>query len=221
MKIIPSTLIKIIMAIILLISLFFVSTIVLSTTSSAAETTTVRVDPSYVDTTLYDIISISVIIENVENMSGYQFKLNWNSSILKCTQWNYTSSTWIEDPSVPPYTEFFVGRNNITDMPDGTTEYWNVVVDTGGAPVLGTFTVATISFNYTNIGETSLDLSDTVLGDQLGTPIPHNVVDGVVIPEFLSFLILPLFMIATLLAVLVYRRKNVKHNCMEAWETRV
>ena len=32
--------------------------------------------------------------------------------------------------------------------------------------------------------------------------------DNIIIPEFPSFLILPLFMIATLLAVIVYRRKH-------------
>jgi hypothetical protein len=36
-----------------------------------------------------------------------------------------------------------------------------------------------------------------------------TTVDVVIIPEFPSFLILPLFMIATLLAVIVYRKKNM------------
>jgi len=36
----------------------------------------------------------------------------------------------------------------------------------------------------------------------------HSTQEVIVIPEFPSFLILPLFMIATLLAVIAYRRKH-------------
>lgn len=41
---------------------------------------------------------------------------------------------------------------------------------------------------------------------------PHSIHEIVIIPEFSPFLILPLFMIATLLAVTVYRRKHTKHT---------
>jgi len=37
----------------------------------------------------------------------------------------------------------------------------------------------------------------------------HSTQEVIVAPEFPSFLILPMFMIATLLAILVYRRKHV------------
>ena len=43
---------------------------------------------------------------------------------------------------------------------------------------------------------------------------PHSIHEIVVIPEFPSFLILPLFMIATLLAVIVYKRKHQTRNKM-------
>jgi len=37
---------------------------------------------------------------------------------------------------------------------------------------------------------------------------PHSIREIDIIPEFPSFLILPLFMIATLLAVIIYKRKH-------------
>jgi len=46
----------------------------------------------------------------------------------------------------------------------------------------------------------------------LGFSYNHSTQEVIVIPEFPSFLILPLFMIATLLAVLVYRRKHSKQS---------
>jgi len=42
--------------------------------------------------------------------------------------------------------------------------------------------------------------------------IDHHSFISVIIPEFPSFLILPLFMIATLLAVIVYRRRKVRYE---------
>ena len=64
----------------------------------------------------------------------------------------------------------------------------------------------------------------TIPGQSEGTYVRYNITaydnaenlavkegegqDYTVIPEFPSFLILPLFMVATLLAVIVYRRKH-------------
>ena len=38
----------------------------------------------------------------------------------------------------------------------------------------------------------------------------HSTEQVIIVPEFLSILILPLFMIATLLAVILYRRKQME-----------
>ena len=152
-----------------------------STTPSAYGIATVRVDPPDISATLYDTVSINIAIDNVESMYGYEFKLYWNTSILQCTQWNYTTKTWIQDPSTPPWpsSSVFVALHKIDDMPDGRTRYWIVLTALSPAsPVSGSFTVATLSFNVTGVGETSLDLSDTVLGNQIGIPISHNIADG-------------------------------------------
>jgi len=42
---------------------------------------------------------------------------------------------------------------------------------------------------------------------------PHSTQEIIIVPEFPSFLILPLFMIVTLLAVIVYRRKHSMYLC--------
>jgi len=154
----------------LITAAFFVC--VTSTTTQANPKAIIRVDPKDVSVNLYDTVFISVVIENVENMFGYEFKLYWNTSILECTQWN----------STPPYSPFFEAVNNITDMPDGTSRYWIVLTSTSWIPpdggISGTFTVVTLKFNVTGAGQTSLDLSDTVLGDPFGISIAHAVQDG-------------------------------------------
>lgn len=139
---------------------------------------------------LGETFSISVKIENVARMSGYEFRLLWNRSILSCTQWNYTAgNTWKKDPetqqlmtpSTPPSAWaglVFQSPNNIDIAIDGRQRYWVAVASMGGTEISGDFTIATFNFNATGSGETLLDLSDTDIGNNQGDHLPHVVIDG-------------------------------------------
>lgn len=159
------------------------------TTPSVHATTNVRVSPSNISANLYSNVSVSVVIENVANMYGYQFKLYWNASILQSNQWDYTKGKWIpgQDPSTPPPqwgSNVYLGVDNITNMPDGTSRYW-ISLTAGQAqnPVSGTFTVATLNFKAVGAGTTLLDFPQadpraSLLGDANGVKIPHATYDG-------------------------------------------
>jgi parallel beta-helix repeat protein len=155
---------------------------------SSAAIARIYVSPPEVRANLNSNVTINIVIENVVNMAGYEIKLYWDTSTLQSNQWNYTSKTWIQNPSTPPYSsgQFETLVNNITNMLDGRSRYWISLTSkppTYGDPlpsVSGTFTVVKLNFKVISLSETLLDLADTVLGDptNLYQSIPHSVADG-------------------------------------------
>jgi len=149
----------------------------------------IYVNPPEARANLNSSVTVNIVIENVVNMAGYEIKLYWNTATLQSTQWNYTSKTWIQNPSTPPYSsgQFETLVNDITDMLDGRSRYWISLTSkppTYGDPlpsVSGTFTVVKLNFKVISLSETLLDLADTVLGDpaNLYQSIPHSVADGI------------------------------------------
>jgi PKD repeat protein len=73
-----------------------------------------------------------------------------------------------------------VGKQEITDIPDGRSRYILILAaqSPGANPVSGTFSVATLNFKVIGIGQTALDLYNTLIGDEYANPIPHTAVDG-------------------------------------------
>ncbi len=144
-----------------------------------------RIDVSPPDArgNINDALTFNVAIENVANMGGYEFKLYWNTSILTCTQWNYTSKRWITDASTPPYTSYFTAVNNITTLPDGRSRLWIALGSLSLPPEKsGSFSVAMISLKIIAAGQTLLDLQDTLLSNpyNINDGIPHIASDGFV-----------------------------------------
>jgi hypothetical protein len=72
------------------------------------------------------------------------------------------------------------------------------MINSTGEYLIGNYNVEASYETYSNNTEV------TMTGNQIVT----LRLEGFVVPEFPSFLILPLFMIATLLAVIVYKRKH-------------
>jgi len=149
---------------------------------SATATTYLRVNPSNVSANLLSSFSISIVIENVTDMAGYELRLLWDTSILNCTQWNYSSNAWVTDPSTPPWTNFFEGKKNVTVMNDGKTRFWLSVNYGMFEPKTGTYVIATLSFKAVGIGSTILSMSQTesVVGDYFGNTIPITIIEGFV-----------------------------------------
>ena len=151
----------------------------------------IAVSPPDVRANVNGLFPINITISNVVGMAGYEFRFNWNTSILTSTQWNYTSKTWIQNPSTPtPYANFTIALNNITVMSNGLSRFWLVVYSLPqhqlSLPpgISGAFTVAKLQFKMIATGQSLLDLSNTVLSDPSGNAIGHSNSDGMVTTAF-------------------------------------
>lgn len=127
---------------------------------------------------LYSTFNVSIRIENVVDMAGYEFRLYWNTSILNCTQWNYTSKAFVTDPSTPPWTNYFTAVKNVTVLNNGKTRFWLSVNYGMFEPKTGTYVIATLNFKVVGIGSTVLSLpeAESVVGDYFGNTIPINII---------------------------------------------
>ena len=115
--------------------------------------------------------------------------------ISNSTVSDFVAPIWIEHPEV-----IFLEFNVIGA--EGSTGFCRVSFPT--AMMNGTYHV---TVNGTEIPYTLLSCSDTN-DTYLHFTYTHSTETVIITPEFPSFIILPLFMIAPLLAVIVYRRKR-------------
>jgi hypothetical protein len=172
----------------------------------------VGVGPPAISASLGGNFTVDVKVTNVKNLYTYQFKLSWEPSILNVT--NVTEGPFLnaEGTFSTAFTE------EIWNEPDpfGVSGYVYVACTLLGEPATaaasGSGNLATIEFFAKEEGNTSLNLHDTMLINPFTEEMPHGTEDGyIIIPEFPSLVILPIFMIATL-AVIVCRRRLRKGN---------
>jgi len=171
-----------------ILPIFFVST-------AEGATTIVSMDPSsYTAEDIGVTMQINITLQDVTDLAGFEFKLAYDTTILTATEIEYGG---------------IFGEN-----------YWpliNVIYDEEGwlgfscmqmfgeDPVDGSGLLVTIGFTSDSEGTTVLDLYETKLGNSTGDPITHDVIDGsvTVIPEFPVAVIVPLFLIATLVVIIL------------------
>lgn len=130
-----------------------------------ASSTTLFVNPSsIVNTSLTpgEIFTIDINIDNVANLYGYEFKLSYDADILKATE---IVSSFFDEP-------IFVAKNET-----GAGVVW-FSITTLSEPKSGSGTLATITFEVREIGESTLDLYDTKLVDHNAALVVHNIEDG-------------------------------------------
>jgi hypothetical protein len=134
-----------------------------------ASTTRLYVDPpSIVDVSLQPSknFSVSVKLDNVNNLYGVEFKFYWDTSILDMQRVILTL----------PWTQFFIGKNETNE---DLGSYWLCVTAIPPSNAYsGNATLVKFTFKVTGEGSTTLDLADTVLGDFFAEPIEHEVGDG-------------------------------------------
>ena len=151
----------------------------------------------------------NITVSNVNDLYGWQVSLYYPSSILNGTQ-------VVEGPFLKAEvssTYFLI--SNFTNNYNATYG-WILVTCTclGNVPgVSGSGTLATVTFNTVGTGSAVLhiDKTGTQLEDSNENLLPFATVDGEVsvVPEFPSLAILPLFMIATLVSLIAFRKWKV------------
>ena len=156
-----------------------------------------------------DTLSANVTIANVIDLYAWQFYLYYQSSVLNATsvvEGNFLKATGVDTVYI---TREFTDNYNATygRMFVECTRWGNV------KGVDGSGTLATVTFKAVGAGPSVLHLDTVKLIDSaspFGNLIPFTLVDNevTVVPEFPSLVILPLFMIATLVSLVAFRRRR-------------
>jgi len=177
----------------------------------AESSTVVYVNPPTVVAIPVENFTININVANVKNLYTYQFRLSWEPSLLNVT--SVTEGPFLNAKGT--YMTSFTQKIYNTPDPLGVSGYvyaaCTLLAEPATAAASGNGTLVTVEFQANKAGNTSLHLHDTMLISPLLEEMPHGTEDGysTIISEFPSFLILPLFMIATLFAVIFYGRKHV------------
>ena len=118
-----------------------------------------------------DTFSINITISDVENLGGYDFMLNYSTSVLTTSAADVTVVTDWFGPSVHLW-------KKVVDDTLGYVRLWVTLPLGTVTGVDGSGTVVTIKFTVDDYGTSVLDLNDTFLGEPLGEEISHGTGDG-------------------------------------------
>ena len=147
-----------------------------STPSDGATTAggaSVLVDPSQITAFKGEVFTVNVNVTSVTDLRGWEFKLYWNSTVLNCT------NAVVQTPAE--------WQNNTLDDGPGLQagynathgRFWKAEAATYPAPSLnGSMTLATLTFQAIQPGNTFLTLADTILGNSTAQPITCSVSSG-------------------------------------------
>jgi len=200
------------------------ATVMVSIPEAEAQVPTLEISKVYSLDQTGTTFLVNVTINDVTDLGGWLISLKWDPNVTVVSIGDENGLGKVE-PSGLIYYDIYEGdfmRNaNSTDF------YVNAVDNTNGtitslacffkeacSSVSGSGFLATINFTLTNVGTTAINVTESILVRQCGGVISHTTVNGLVtdqplpIPEFSSFLTVPLFMIATLLAVAIYRKER-------------
>jgi hypothetical protein len=148
--------------------------------TEATEPVRVYVDPpTVIDPQVF--FNVSVNLENVVGLAGAQWDLTWDPTVLSAV-----SMTEVMFHQVTPQSEW----DNIhcwayeIENVIGIARYAYGFSDNqrarqgGYLPISGNYTMAIITFQVKSVGNCSLSLANSLLGDENANPIPFENVDG-------------------------------------------
>jgi hypothetical protein len=127
--------------------------------------------PEIIDPTMTpgDTFSVDIQVDDVFDLYAYSFTLSYDTLVLTCL------GAVIVPPNTDPH---FTTSVSIVDATGDVTISVEYFAPAPPITLLTDTTIATIFFMVENYGCTDLDLHDTLLTNQLGTPIAHDVGDG-------------------------------------------
>ena len=179
----------------------------------SAQGTTVKVEPSKTTPIVGETLTVNITISNVQNLYGVDVTLRWNNSALKVL--SNTSLLGVEShPNGVLHENILIAEASASQQIGAYT-----LVATSTSPAAsfsGRGTIATLTFNVTSLGRSTLELetelADKPAADEPADFIAHNDVSSSVdvsIPEFPTLLALAaLIVFAT--AAMVVSKKHIK-----------
>jgi len=140
---------------------------------TSADSTTIEINPPNSYVTLAKTFSVDVNVTDVTYLTAWQFTVYFNNAVLNCT--GVTEGSFLKSGGG---TYFGQTINNNYNSTHGSVQAYSTLL--GNNYVSGSGVLATITFNATALGSSTLHLSDTKLGDQNipPQPIAHTPIDG-------------------------------------------
>jgi hypothetical protein len=127
----------------------------------SATSTTITINPTNSYVTVNKNLSVDVNVTDVAYLTAWQFTVHFNTTLLNCTD-------VVEGPFLKTAGSTYYGKT--IDNTLGTVLAYDTLL--GSSYVNGTGVLATITFKALAVGDSSLLLSDTKLGDQNIPPQP-------------------------------------------------
>jgi hypothetical protein len=136
----------------------------------SAASTTLAVNPPDSYVTVGKTLNVTVNVADVVNLTSWQFTLYFSNSILNCT--NAFEGPFLRTSGGSAYF-----NKQINNTAGSVLVYCSLL---GNYAASGSGVLTTISFNASSIGDTTLHLNETKLGDGKipPQPIPHTTIDG-------------------------------------------
>jgi len=180
--------------------------------------TVVRAEASTSQPNVGEILTVEIVISNVQNLYAVDVTFNWNPSVLQVI--SATSLLGVESNPGGVLHEsasdpLYVVEDNASQA---LGEYDLVATSVAPAPAFsGSGTIATLKFNVMSMGSAGLALkTDLSNYNPAGaTLIAHtdtadSVTATATVPEFPTWMILPLFALAILLSIAFIRKRIPK-----------
>jgi hypothetical protein len=200
--------------------LLMVAVVVPSASAVTVPAQSVFIDPTYpepevTNLDVNDTFTVDLMV-NVTSptsttgtgMFGYEYKLFWNTSLVNVTSYSAHIPTGWESPN-----GFLVKDDlNVT-----AGYHWYAYTSLFASPFTGAMSLCTYYFSVMQAAEPALngtlDLMDVKIVDDAAVIFISDAEshDGIyeVIPEFTTALVLPLFIIATSVAIILLRKKGL------------
>ncbi len=180
-----------------------------------AQNTTVKAEASSSQPRLGETLTVNIKIANVENLFGVDVTLSWNTSVLKVISAEAYLGVESHPEGILHETSSYPIEVLDNNASQSLGQYHLMATSTGSASAFsGSGTIATVTFNVTDIGPTGLsletELSDKPASGETANLINHtDTVDSVtaVVPEFPTIAVLALMALATV-AIVVSTKKN-------------
>jgi hypothetical protein len=135
--------------------------------------TSVFVDPSQIAVYGGESFNMNVKVADVSDLSGWEFKLYWNSTVLNCT------NAAVVTPTIWQGNTQDCGPGLEANYNSTSGRFWKAEAANYPAPSFnGSMTIATLTFQALQPGTTSLTLADTILGNSTAQPITCGVSSG-------------------------------------------
>lgn len=180
---------------------------------AVASATVVKVDPNMNSANVGETFTINITVTEVQNLYGIEETLDWNSSVLNAV----SIDVRIGQTGGALYNSVFIIQNSSTPG-----KYSLAATSVNPAPSFnGTGTIATIAFQVTGQGNSTLNLTSKLYDypptnrePRVSMPIDHTVVNGLfeqVIPEMPNQPLLALLLLFAASATALSRKKRTKH----------